>query len=195
MSKKERLVELLGEKRTALISRAVTKGLDPNVPMKDSGVKWLGEIPAHWNVKRTKYVARLESGHTPSRQHPEYWVDCDIQVSGLQTCGRSGTGPPGDLPETSEKVSEVGIASSAARLLRGDRDPIANCVGRVFCDHGKTDGDDAGLRHGPAGKKIFRVATVVCRSMGHEFRRLTMGSTHQTYLHAGRVAMFSTRFP
>ena len=52
IAKKERLIELLREKRTALISRAVTKGLDPNVPMKDSGVEWLGQIPAHWEVKR-----------------------------------------------------------------------------------------------------------------------------------------------
>ena len=50
--KKERLIELLHEKRTALITRAVTRGLDPNVAMKDSGVGWLGEIPAHWDVKR-----------------------------------------------------------------------------------------------------------------------------------------------
>jgi len=50
VAKKERLIELLQEKRTALITRAVTKGLDPTVPMKDSGVEWLGEIPAHWNV-------------------------------------------------------------------------------------------------------------------------------------------------
>ena len=50
--KKERLIELLQEKRAALITRAVTKGLDPNVPMKDSGVEWLGEIPAHWRMKR-----------------------------------------------------------------------------------------------------------------------------------------------
>ena len=50
VAKKERLIELLREKRTALISRAVTKGLDPNVPMKDSGVEWLGEIPVHWEV-------------------------------------------------------------------------------------------------------------------------------------------------
>ena len=49
---KERLIELLQEKRTALITSAVTRGLDPNVPMKDSGVEWLGEIPAHWEVKR-----------------------------------------------------------------------------------------------------------------------------------------------
>ncbi len=48
VAKKERLIELLQEKRTALITRAVTKGLDPDVPMKDSGVEWLGEIPARW---------------------------------------------------------------------------------------------------------------------------------------------------
>jgi type I restriction enzyme S subunit len=52
VAKKERLIELLQEKRIALITRAVTKGLDPNVPMKDSGIEWLGEIPAHWEVKR-----------------------------------------------------------------------------------------------------------------------------------------------
>jgi type I restriction enzyme S subunit len=48
IAKKERLIELLIEKRTALISHAVTKGLDPTVPMKDSSVEWIGEIPAHW---------------------------------------------------------------------------------------------------------------------------------------------------
>jgi type I restriction enzyme S subunit len=50
VARKERLIELLQEQRTALITRAVTKGLDPTVPMKDSGVEWLGEIPAHWEV-------------------------------------------------------------------------------------------------------------------------------------------------
>jgi type I restriction enzyme S subunit len=50
VAKKERLIELLQEKRTALITGAVTKGLDPSVPMKDSGVEWLGEIPAHWVI-------------------------------------------------------------------------------------------------------------------------------------------------
>ncbi|MFH1743622.1 MAG: restriction endonuclease subunit S [bacterium] len=50
IAKKERQIELLQEKRTALISHAVTKGLDPNVKMKDSGIEWLGEIPAHWEV-------------------------------------------------------------------------------------------------------------------------------------------------
>ena len=62
VSKKERLVELLREKRTALISHAVTKGLDPTAPMKDSGVEWLGEIPTYWEVKRLKYLADFING-------------------------------------------------------------------------------------------------------------------------------------
>ena len=57
----KRLIELLKEKRQAVISHAVTKGLDPYVPMKDSGVKWLGGVPAHWGVVRLKHVKSRES--------------------------------------------------------------------------------------------------------------------------------------
>lgn len=57
----KRLIELLKEKRQAVISHAVTKGLDPDVPMKDSGVKWLGGVPAHWGVVRLKHVKSRES--------------------------------------------------------------------------------------------------------------------------------------
>jgi type I restriction enzyme S subunit len=79
VAKKERLIELLQEKRTALITRAVTKGLDPTVPMKDSGVEWLGEIPAHWEVKRLKNVVPgLTVGIvvTPSKYYVEEGVPC-----------------------------------------------------------------------------------------------------------------------
>jgi type I restriction enzyme S subunit len=62
VAKKERLVELLQEKRTALITRAVTKGLNPTVPMKDSGVAWLGDIPAHWELKRLKHLLAATKG-------------------------------------------------------------------------------------------------------------------------------------
>jgi type I restriction enzyme, S subunit len=55
---KQRFIALLGEKRSAVISHAVTKGLDPDAPMKDSGVEWLGEIPAHWNVQRLATAAK-----------------------------------------------------------------------------------------------------------------------------------------
>ena len=56
---KERRIELLREQRTALINQAVTKGLDPNVEMKPSGVKWIGEIPKHWALTRLKYVSSI----------------------------------------------------------------------------------------------------------------------------------------
>lgn len=56
ISKKEQLIELLKEERTAIINQAVTKGLDPNVPMKDSGIEWLGEIPEGWEVKKVKHL-------------------------------------------------------------------------------------------------------------------------------------------
>jgi type I restriction enzyme S subunit len=59
---KERLLELLAEKRRALITRAVTRGLNPDVPLRDSGVPWLGEIPAHWRVIALKRISSLKSG-------------------------------------------------------------------------------------------------------------------------------------
>jgi type I restriction enzyme S subunit len=70
VAKKERLIELLQEKRTALITRAVTQGLDPNVAMKESGVEWLGEIPAHWEVKPLKHIAHFVNGFAFK---PEEW--------------------------------------------------------------------------------------------------------------------------
>jgi type I restriction enzyme S subunit len=62
VEKKKRLIELLKEERTAVINQAVTKGLDPNVPMKESGIEWLGEIPEHWEVKRLKYLSNIRYG-------------------------------------------------------------------------------------------------------------------------------------
>lgn len=64
IAKRERQIKLLQEHRTALISRAVTKGLNPNVPMKDSGIEWLGKIPENWDVKRLRYVGDAIIGLT-----------------------------------------------------------------------------------------------------------------------------------
>lgn len=55
IAKQEKLIELLEEQRKSIISHAVTKGLDPNVPMKDSGVEWLGNVPEHWNISKLRY--------------------------------------------------------------------------------------------------------------------------------------------
>lgn len=66
----ERLIELLQEKRQAVISHAVTKGLDPKVPMKDSGVEWLGEVPAHWRVMKFLRCVRIAEGQVDPKLSP-----------------------------------------------------------------------------------------------------------------------------
>ena len=89
IEKKQRMVEVLGEKRQAVISHAVTKGLDPDVPMKDSGVEWIGKIPTHWEVRRLKHLLTepLKYGANEPADHidpdlPRYIRITDIQENG-----------------------------------------------------------------------------------------------------------------
>ena len=73
---KEKLIELLQEKRQAIISEAVTKGLNPNIRMKDSGVEWIGEIPEHWEIIPLKYITNFIS----RGNSPEYVEESSIKV-------------------------------------------------------------------------------------------------------------------
>ncbi len=115
VAKQQELIGLLQEKRSALICHAVTKGLDTDVAMKDSGVEWLGEIPAHWDVKRVKRAARMESGHTPDKKVDAYWNDGDVPWVSL-----SDTGHLKDhdyISDTEYYTNELGLRNSSARLL------------------------------------------------------------------------------
>ena len=79
IDKQQTLIQLLKEKRQAVISQAVTKGLNPNVPMKDSGVEWLGEVPEHWGINKLKWRASTTSGGTPTTsKYEDYYEDGDI---------------------------------------------------------------------------------------------------------------------
>lgn len=71
IAKKEELLKLLAEKRTALITKAVTKGLDPNVEMKDSGIDWLGEIPKHWSISKLKFLAYSNVEKLSEKENPD----------------------------------------------------------------------------------------------------------------------------
>jgi type I restriction enzyme S subunit len=115
IAEQETLLALLAERRQATISHAVTRGLDPDVPMQDSGIAWLGEVPAHWEVQRVKNVAQLESGHTPSKQVPEYWENCDINWVSLNDSKQLAANDY--IGETAVKISELGLSNSSARLL------------------------------------------------------------------------------
>jgi type I restriction enzyme, S subunit len=65
IAEQQRLIELLQEKRQAVISYAVTKGLNPDAPMKDSGIEWLGEVPEHWDVRKFRTLANVVRGSSP----------------------------------------------------------------------------------------------------------------------------------
>ncbi|SAF66014.1 restriction modification system DNA specificity domain-containing protein [Enterobacter hormaechei] len=75
IEKQQQLIELLKEKRQAVISHAVTKGLNPDVPMKDSGVEWLGEVPEHWIIAQLKFnTLEMQTGPFGSQLHAEDYV-------------------------------------------------------------------------------------------------------------------------
>ena len=79
ITKQEKLIKLLKEKRQAVISHAVTKGLNPDVAMKDSGVEWLGQVPEHWGIAKLKWKAFSTSGSTPTTSKYElYYENGDI---------------------------------------------------------------------------------------------------------------------
>ena len=90
IEKKRMLLDRLAEKRQALITRAVTKGLNPDAPMKPSGIDWLGDIPAHWEVKRLKYIASdpLSYGANAAAEYDEPEWPRFVRITDVDELGR-----------------------------------------------------------------------------------------------------------
>lgn len=76
IAQQQKMIDLLNERKQIIINEAVTKGLNPNIKMKNSGVDWIGEIPEHWNVIKTSYVfTRIGSGTTPKSGQEDYYSE------------------------------------------------------------------------------------------------------------------------
>ena len=134
IEEQQRLIELLKEKRQALISHAVTKGLDPTVPMKDSGVEWLGEVPAHWDVVPTNYRYEIQLGRMLNEQRAQgdhlkpYLRVFDVQWNAINTTDL----PLMDFPPEAQSmyrlksgdlmVNEGGSYVGRSAIWRGDLD-------------------------------------------------------------------------
>ncbi len=114
IKEKRKLIDLIEEKRNTVIKNTVIKGLDSEVTLKESGVDWLGKVPEHWDVPRIRFVARMESGHTPNKSESEYW-DGDIPWVSLADSGWMREHDY--ITETAKTISEAGIANSSARIL------------------------------------------------------------------------------
>jgi type I restriction enzyme S subunit len=117
VAKKERLIELLQEKRTALITRAVTKGLDPTVPMKDSGVEWLGRIPAHWEVKRLRWAFSIRSGEALPNTEFELSEEHGLSVAVVGGNGIMGYTDRANIDEPSVVIGRVGALCGNVHLV------------------------------------------------------------------------------
>jgi type I restriction enzyme S subunit len=182
IEKKRRQIELLQEKRSALISHAVTKGLNPNAPMKDSGAEWLGRVPAHWTVGNIRRFARMKTGHTPSRTNAEYWQDCTIPWFTLADVWQLRDGRRKYLGETKEKISALGLANSAAELLPAGTVIFSRTASIGFSGimpvPMATSQDFWNWICGPSLLPDYLLC--LFRSMRQEFEALLMGSTHKT---------------
>lgn len=110
IAEQESLITLLAEKRQAMISHAVTKGLNPNAKMKDSGVEWLGEVPEHWEIRKLKSFTHFKGGGTPSRENLAYWNGTIPWVSPKDMKVE-------DIYESEELITEVGLDNSTSNLI------------------------------------------------------------------------------
>ncbi len=128
IAKKEALLERLDEKRTALISHAVTKGLDPNIPMKDSGIEWLGDIPKHWESLKIKRLTLIKRGASPRPIDDPKYFDDDGEYAWVRIA--DVTASERYLETTTQNLSELGKSFSVP-LEAGDLFlSIAGSVGK-----------------------------------------------------------------
>jgi len=100
---------LLKEKRQAVISHAVTRGLNPHAPLKPSGIEWLGDVPEHWSVGALGYLASVSSGSTPDRGNPAFWGGDIPWIK---------TGEIDYLPifQAEEFITKAGLEGSSAKM-------------------------------------------------------------------------------
>lgn len=123
---KERVLALLAEKRRALIIRAVTRGLDPHALLRDSGIPWLGEIPAHWETVALRFLVDLTSGATPDTGRPEYW-EGEIPWVSPKDMKRD------EIADVEDHVSELALSQGSLRLI--ERDAVLIVVRGMILAH------------------------------------------------------------
>lgn len=112
IAKQEQLIELLKEKRQAVISHAVTKGLNPDAPMKDSGVEWLGQVPEHWQIAPLKYLCSFTGGGTPSKDNLSFWTDGNIPWVSPKDMKTSR------IYKTQDYITETALIESSTQLIK-----------------------------------------------------------------------------
>jgi type I restriction enzyme S subunit len=108
---KRKLIGLLNEQKQAIIHRAVTRGLDPNAKLKDSGIPWLGDIPRHWEVRKLKSLVTTYGGMTPSKAVSSFWLGRIPWVSPKDMKVR-------ELHDSEDHISESALRATGISLIQ-----------------------------------------------------------------------------
>jgi len=139
IAEQQRLVELLAEKRQAVISHAVTKGLNHNVKMKDSSIEWLGEVPAHWELKPIKAVASCNDEVLEESTPKDFEIEY-IEISGVDAAqGITATDVLsfGDAPSRARRrVKEGDVLVSTVRTYLRAIAPVSNPPANMIASTG-----------------------------------------------------------
>ncbi|MBF0612462.1 MAG: restriction endonuclease subunit S [Magnetococcales bacterium] len=140
VAEQEKLIGLLKEKRQAVISHAVTKGLNPTAPMKDSGIEWLGEVPEHWEVKRVKcFTKSIEQGWSPLCEGfpVESFAEWGVLKVGCVNDGIFNPLENKSLPNELEPVPTLGIVAGDLLISRANTRELvgsAAVVNENYCN-------------------------------------------------------------
>jgi type I restriction enzyme, S subunit len=166
--------------------------------MRDSGVAWIGAIPAHWTAPKINQVAILATGHTPSRDEESYWVseECTIPWFGLADVWQIRQEGRVYVKATKEKISPRGLANSAAELLPANTVILSRTASvgfpAIMAVPMATTQDFVNWVCGPTLRPKYLY--YVLRAMRREFNRLMIGSTHKT-IYMPDVRAFRTPLP
>jgi type I restriction enzyme, S subunit len=181
---KLRMVELLEERRQVVIHDASAGRLALRAgERRSTSVPWLTDVPSHWREGHLKLVAKLGTGHTPSRSHPEWWVDLTIPWITTGEVAQMRSDRIEYITETREQISEAGMANSSATLhpagtvvlCRTASAGYSAIMGRDMA----TSQDFATWTCGPLLRPRFLLLCL--RAMRQDLLgRLAMGSTHKT---------------
>lgn len=117
IAKQEKLIELLEEQRKTIISHVVTKGLDLNAPMKDSGVEWLGKVPKHWEITSIKFLAHCSSGQGINSQEVSDMVDDENRFPVIGGNGKMGWTSKSNYKEPVLSIGRVGALCGNVHLI------------------------------------------------------------------------------
>jgi type I restriction enzyme, S subunit len=176
------LVDRLMDQRAAITVAGVS-GESLAGPCRATSLSWLTEVPAHWADVRLTVLARLGSGHTPSREHPEWWIDCTIPWITTGEVWQIRDDRIEYLIDTREMISQIGLANSSAELHPAGTVVLSRTASAGFSAIMATDmatsQDYVTWTCGPRLRPRFLLLCL--RAMRQDLLgRLAMGSTHQT---------------